>query len=268
MKVARSGYYGYLNRQSQPLNAELISLHTAFRDEFKQSRQSYGSRRMAKAMQIKGHPMGRYQARMWMKKLDLKVKLTKRSCQTTSRCSTDAVAINRLNQQFHVTRPNAVWGADITYLRTQQGWLYLAVVLDLFSRQVVGWALQPYLTTELATEALNKAFKLRKPEQGIIHHSDRGCQYTSGLYQQALSHLGMLSSMSRAGNCYDNAVVERFFRSLKSECTSHYLFETRGQAKQVVIDYILMFYNSNRLHSYLGYQSPMQYEQAYLKKAA
>ena len=141
-------------------------------------------------------------------------------------------------------------------------------IYDLFSRQVVGWALQPYLSTELALEALRKAFWSRKPDKDLIHHSDRGSQYASIEYQKTLKQFGMVCSMSRKANCYDNAVVERFFRSLKSEDTHHYLFETRRQARQVVSDYILMFYNSTRLHSYLDYQSPMQYEKQYFEKAA
>ena len=195
-----------------------------------------------------------------MKKLGLQVKIKQRFQLTTDSKHEYPVADNILNRAFDVSAPNRVWGSDITYLWTQAGWVYLAVVIDLFSRQVVGWALQPYMTTDLVLEALRNAFCTHKPDKGLIHHSDRGSQFASHDYQDELKKLGMICSMSHKGNCWDNAVVERFFRSLKSECTHHYRLEEPQHARQVVMDYIMMFYNSKRLHSYLGYQSPMQFE--------
>lgn len=201
-----------------------------------------------------------------MRKLGLAVKTKRRFRLTTDSKHHYKIAGNILNRQFDVSAPNQVWGADISYLWTQQGWLYLAIVIDLFSRHVVGWALEPDLSTDLALQALTKAFWARKPDKGLIHHSDRGSQYASDAYQQTLEQFGMACSMSRKANCWDNAVVERFFCSLKSESTDHYLFETHRQTRQIVSEYIIMFYNSHRLHSYLGYQSPMQYERQYFDK--
>jgi len=266
MQVSRSGYYQFLKAKPKVICLKQVRLEADFKVLFDASNQSYGSRRMAKGMSNQGYPMGRYQARSLMKKLGLVVKMKPRFCRTTDSRHHYPVADNILNRQFDVSAPNQVWGSDITYLWTQAGWLYLAVVVDLFSRQVVGWALQPHMKTDLVLEALGKAFWTRKPDKGLIHHSDRGSQYASNDYQRELKQFGMTCSMSRKANCWDNAVVERFFRSLKSECTHHHLFENRKQAQQTVIDYITMFYNSNRLHSYLGYQSPMQFEKQYFDK--
>ncbi len=174
---------------------------------------------MAKGMRNQGYCRGRYQARSLMRKLDLVVKTKRRFCRTTDSRHHYPVADNSLNRKFDVRAPNQVWGSDITYLWTQSGGLYLAVVIDLFSRQVMGWALKPHRRTDLVLEALRMAYRARNPDKGLIHHSDRGSQYASDAYQQALNQFEMTCSMSRKGNCWDNAVVERFFRSLKSECS-------------------------------------------------
>ncbi|MEE8056933.1 MAG: IS3 family transposase [Pseudomonadales bacterium] len=268
MEVSRSGYYKFINTAATGVSLETVRLKADCNTLFAASRQSYGSRRMAKGMRVQGYSLGRYQARTLMKKLGLQVKIKKRFCVTTDSKHAYPVANNILARQFDVNAPNQVWGTDLTYLWTQAGWVYLAVVIDLFSRQVAGWALKPHMTTNLVLEALRKAFWARKPEKGLLHHSDRGSQYASDAYQAELKQFGMTCSMSRKANCLDNSVVERFFRSLKSECTHHYQFANAQQAEQVVRDYILMFYNSHRLHSYLGYQSPMQYEKQYFDKAA
>jgi len=170
------------------------------------------------------------------------------------------VAPNRLDRQFDVEGPDRAWGADITYLWTAEGWLYLAVVIDLFSRRVVGWALAEHMRVELVVAALAMAVGRRTPPPGLIHHSDRGSQYACHAYQAQLAQHGMLPSMSGKGDCWDNAPVERFFGSLKRERTDHVLYPTRNAAKTDVIEYIEMFYNSHRRHSYLGYVSPLAYE--------
>jgi transposase InsO family protein len=170
------------------------------------------------------------------------------------------VAPNRLDRQFDVSAPDRAWGADITYLWTAEGWLFLAVVIDLFSRRVVGWALAAHMRVQLVEDALHMALGRRQPPAGLLHHSDRGSQYACLVYQKLLKEHNIRPSMSGKGDCWDNAPVERFFGSLKRERTDHVLYPTRQAAKADVIDYIEMFYNSNRRHSYLGYLSPLEYE--------
>jgi putative transposase len=177
------------------------------------------------------------------------------------------VAPNILDRKFDVKVPNKVWTADISYVWTFEGWLYLAVVMDLYSRQIVGWAMNKRMKKQLVLDALAMAYWQRKPPKGLLHHSDRGSQYASYDYRDRLESYGMQASMSRKGNCWDNAPTERFFRSLKSERINHYRFFTRKEAKREILDYIT-FYNSIRLHSTLGYLSPMEYEkEQYLKVA-
>ena len=173
------------------------------------------------------------------------------------------VAANLLNREFTVSLPNKVWVADITYLWTHEGFVYVAAILDLCSRRVVGWAIDKHMKLELIDRALKMGLGRRKPAAGLMHHSDRGSQYASNGYQSLLNQEGIVVSMSRKGNCWDNAVMERFFGSLKSECTDHQKYLTQEEAKQDVIDYIEMFYNSQRLHSSLGYVSPLQYEKQF-----
>lgn len=235
---------------------------------FESSKKSYGSRRMARALKALGYPIGRYRTRSLMRQLGLRVVPSKRFKVTTDSKHDYPVAPNLLDRQFEVAVPDQVWCTDITYLWTRQGWLYLAVVIDLFSRKVVGWSLDKHMTTALVTGALTMAVWRRRPSEGLLHHSDRGSQYASHAYQAELKKHGMVCSMSGKGDCWDNAVVERFFRSLKTERTNHCIYTTSEAAKQDVIDYIEMFYNSQRLHSYLGYQSPNDYEAMALPQAA
>ncbi len=177
------------------------------------------------------------------------------------------MADNLLNRDFSVDNPDQVYVSDITYLWTREGWVYLAAVVDLYSRKVVGWSMSSRMTTGLPLDALRMAYWSRKPDSGVMHHSDRGSQYASHEYQAQLKEYGMICSMSRKGNCWDNAVMERFFGSLKRERTDHYIYDARAEVEQHVIDYIL-FYNNDRLHSYLDYMSPVEFEQQELKKAA
>ena len=173
------------------------------------------------------------------------------------------VAPNLLNRQFEVERPDTVWCTDITYLWTLQGWLYLAVVLDLYSRKIVGWAMSNRMAAPLVKEALSMAYWRRKPGKNLIHHSDRGSQYAGNKYQELLEQYGMVCSMSRKGDCWDNAVVESFFHSLKTEWTTDILYKTRDEARGDVVRYIEMFYNSHRLHSFLGYKNPNGFENTF-----
>jgi transposase InsO family protein len=170
------------------------------------------------------------------------------------------VAANKLNRQFQVSRPNAVWSSDITYIATAEGWLYLAVVMDLYSRQIIGWSMQLTLQRQLVLDALKMALQRRQPGQSLLHHSDRGSQYASHDYQSLLARYGIEPSMSRRGNCYDNSPVESFFASLKKECVRARVYKSRYQAKSALFDYIEVFYNRQRLHSSLGYHSPIEFE--------
>jgi putative transposase len=226
---------------------------------FRESKKSYGSRRIVVELQTKGFDIGRYRVRSLMKKLGLKVKSAKRYKVTTNSRHNYPVAPNLLNRQFDVKALNKVWTTDITYIWTFEGWFYLAVVMDLCSRQIVGWAMDKRMKTELAKKALTMAYWRRKPKSGLLHHSDRGSQYASDIYQKQLKEYHMIPSMSRKGDCWDNSPMERFFRSLKSERLSFCKFYTRHEARMEILDYI-SFYNSSRLHSSLGYLSPMDFE--------
>jgi len=263
MRVSRSGYYKFLQGLSQqPSDHEELVLLVALKVLQRRSHNSYGSLRMAKALQMQGYAVGRYRARSLMRKAGIICLQRRRYGVTTKSQEGLAVAKNQLNRQFSVDAPNRVWVVDITYLDTKEGWLYLAIVLDLFSRRVIGWSLADHLQEALVGHALQMAITRRQPTGYLMHHSDRGSQYTSKEYQARLTQLGATVSMSRAGQCYDNAVAERFFGSLKSERTDHEVYQTRAHAKSAVIDYIEDFYNSHRLHSTLGYLSPITYEKA------
>jgi putative transposase len=257
MEVSRSGYYHFLKKAPIDKDFELLS---QVRHINKENRGTFGSRRMSKALKAEGFAVGRFRARSLMKKAGLEVKRPKRFKKTTDSRHQLPVAPNLLNQQFQVDQPNQVWCGDITYLWTLEGWLYLAVIIDLYSRKVVGWALSSRLTTPLVLEALRMAYWRRKPAQGLIHHSDRGSQYAAHDYQGQLKTFGLIPSMSRKGDCYDNAVVESFFHTLKTELIGDQVYTTREEARRAVIDYIEMFYNSRRLHSFLGYASPNDFE--------
>jgi putative transposase len=221
---------------------------------------------MVRDVRTAGHPVGRYKARSLMKKAGLEVKTRKKFKRTTDSRHQLPVAPNLLNQQFQAEGPDSIWCGDITYLWTLEGWLYLAVIIDLYSRKVVGWALDSHLKTSLALEALRMAYWRRKPAKGLIHHSDRGSQYAAHDYQLQLKAFGMIPSMSRKGDCYDNAVAESFFHTLKNDQFGDQIYSTRLEARQAVIDYIEMFYNSHRLHSFLGYVSPNDFEMNFVRK--
>jgi transposase InsO family protein len=268
MGVSRSGFYEYFRRYIRNLVRPPAQSAVASRARliFKQSHGSYGSRRIAEQLKAEGHRVGRYKARRLMRQLGLKVKISRRYKLTTDSRHSFPVAQNLVNRNFEVGSPNVTWTADITYVWTLEGWLYLAVVMDLCSRQIVGWAMDRRMKKKLTLEALAMAYFRRKPAPGLIHHSDRGSQYACHEYQKRLKQYGMIPSMSRKGDCWDNSPMERFFRSLKSERLAFCRFETRQSARLEVLDYI-GFYNADRLHSSLGYLSPMQYEKEQLSKS-
>jgi transposase InsO family protein len=260
MEVSRSGFYDFLRRHQRPIDAREPQLILRVRTIHKANDQAYGSRRISKALRADGEDVGQYRAGTLMRKARVEVKQKKRFRVTTHSKHNYPVAPNLLDRQFDIEAPNTLWGGDITYLWTDEGWLYLAVIIDLFSRRVVGGSLSRRMKVDLVRDALLMAIWRRKPGRGLIHHSGRGSQYACHEYQDILKDHGMISSMSRKGDCWDNAVIERFFRSLKSERTNHRRYPTREAARQNVINYIEMFYNARRLHSYLGYVSPVEYE--------
>ena len=260
MEVSRSGYYRFLKKAHNKQVDKDFELLSQVRHIHQKYRGTYGSRRMSEELRGTGYDVGRSRAGSLMKKAGLKVKRPKKFKKTTDSRHHLPVAPNLLDRQFQVDQPNTVWCGDITYLWTREGWLYLAVLMDLYSRKVVGWALDSRLETSLVLEALSMAYWRQKPAKGLIYHSDRGSQYAAHDYQQRLKTFGMIPSMSRKGDCYDNAVVESFFHTLKNEEVGDQVYPTREEARRAVIDYIEMFYNSRRLHSFLGYATPNDFE--------
>jgi putative transposase len=261
LQVSRSGYYAFRQRAEPPKAVpEELALVATVQRIAHDTHGTYGSRRMMHELQAGGHAVGRYRTRTLMKQAQVAVKRRKRWTTTTQSRHAHPIAPNHLARQFTVAVPNQVWAGDITYLWTQAGWVYLAVVVDLFSRKVVGWALEATLASGLVEEALKMAIGRRQPAPGLLHHSDRGSQYAGHDYQALLQTHEFQCSMSRKGNCWDNAVVERFFGTLKREWTHAQSFRTHQEAKAAVIEYIEMFYNSHRRHSTLGYLSPNEFE--------
>lgn len=266
MEVNRSGYYRYLQAKRSQKSLMEDRLVVEIKVLAKESHHSYGSRAMSKNLKARGYSVGRYAARSLMRKAGVECKQRRRYRITTQSKHRFALASNVLNREFTQSAPNRVWVTDVTYLWTLEGWLYIAGVLDLFSRRVVGWAMADHMRESLVNDALQMALSRRQPARGLLHHSDRGVQYARDHYQALLKSAGIAVSMSRKGNCWDNAVMERLWGSLKSERTNGKIYITREVAKADVINYFEMFYNCKRLHSTLGYVSPMQFENQFLLK--
>lgn len=264
LEVSSSGYYDALDRPLSPRAQRTAKIHAAVREVHAASHGIYGSRKIAQQLRDEEHleTACRNTVATAMREMGLKSRVAKTFTPTTTQVDpAQQPAPNRLARDFFATRPNQKWVTDITYLPTLAGWIYLAVVIDLFSRRVVGWQVSSSLATPLVAGALRQAIETRRPAAGeLLHHSDRGCQYTSADYQQTLRTLGIECSMSRAGECYDNAVAERFFWSLKHEWTNHEELADEEAARRSVFRYIEMFYNTERLHQTLGYQSPADFE--------
>jgi transposase InsO family protein len=233
------------------------------------SRSTYGSPRNHHELLVLGEAVGHKRVERLMRENGIRARFPRRSCTTTIRDASDPVTENILNRQFTVDAPNKVWVGDITYIQTREGWLYLAVMIDLFSRRVVGWSMADHLRTELPLAALEMAIGNRKIDSDLIHHSDRGCQYTSDVYQKILRRRGITSSMSRAGNCHDNAVAESFNGTAKTELFFDLpIPATREAARVEIEDYIELFYNRERRHSTIGYLSPVEFEARYHQRVA
>ncbi len=259
--VSRSGFYDWLGRQKREPDPEREEMLGWVKDVAGSSTYTYGSRRMAKALKALGYPVGRHQAKGLMREAGVWVRYRRRYRVTTNSNHGHPVFPNRLERDFEAKEPNQVWAGDISYVWTQEGWLYLAVVIDLYSRKVIGWSMGKRLGSTLVCDALRMALWSRRPGRGqLIHHSDRGVQYASRVFRGLLKAHGIEGSMSRKGDCWDNAVVESFFGSLKSERVFWRSYQSREEARADILDYITMFYNCRRLHSYLGYRSPDQFE--------
>jgi putative transposase len=260
LEVSRSGYYAWRERPESSRQQEDQALAQEVEQVYRDSRGTYGSPRVQAEMKARGRKVSRKRVARIMKQQKLEARKRRRAVRTTDSNHQNPVAPNVLERDFSPGQPNRTWATDITYVWTGEGWLYLAVVLDLFSRRVVGWSMSEHIDTKLVLGALEMALEGRQPPLGLIHHSDRGSQYASAEYQQALASRGIQCSMSRKGNCWDNAVVESFFSSLKMELVYPTDFATRHQARSALFEYIEVFYNRERRHSALGYRSPADYE--------
>ena len=247
--------------RSRLADPALLALIRAIHAE---SKRAYGWPRVWRELQDRGIPAGKERVRQLMQEHGIRGRHKRRYKATTDSGHDLPVAPNRLDRRFETSRPDQAWTADITYIATREGWLYLAVVMDLYTRMIVGWAMDARMTRELVIRALRMAYFRRKPAAGLMHHSDRGSQYCSHDYQALLADYGMVASMSRKGNCWDNAPMESFFNSLKNERVFHESYLTREHAKRDLFDYIEVFYNRRRRHSALNYQSPAAHYAAWL----
>lgn len=259
--VSRSGFYAWLVRPHSRRQRDDEVLGKQARQSFLDSDRTYGARRVWRDVLEAGHRCGLHRVERLMRVQGLRARPRRRGLPIDRGERSAGTAPNLLDRQFQATAPNQKWVADFTYLWTAEGWLYVATVLDLYSRRVVGWSMQSQMTAQLVTDALMMAVWRRRRPGSVMHHSDRGSQYTSDHFQRLLGELGIRCSMSRSGNCWDNSVMESFFKSLKTERTDSKVYRTRAEAKADVFDYIERFYNSKRRHSTIGYISPIQFEQ-------
>lgn len=265
--IARSAFYAWQHRVPSARAQRDAALRPRIVAHFRKSRGTYGSPRIHEDLQAERERVGRGRVARLMRELGLAARPRPRFVVTTQADARLPVAPNHLARQFTVAHPNRVWAADITYCRTDEGWLYLAVVLDLCSRRVVGWAASPTLDAGVVRTALNRALAVRQPPPGLLHHSDRGSQYASAGYQARLAAQGITCSMSRRGDCWDNAVVESFFATVKRELVGKQRWASRASLLRGLAHYLDEWYNRERRHSSLGYVSPMVYEQQLTRAA-
>lgn len=262
LDVGRGSYWAWKDRPESARAASDRELLVEVRLARAGRKKCYGSPRVTKALRTTGTPLSRHRVARVMRQAGLKSIVTRKFRVTTNSRHDRPIAENVLDRQFDPPAPDTAWVADITYVWTEDGWLYLAAVMDLYSRRIIGWSMKARLTEDLVLDALEMAIKTRRPGAGFIHHSDRGSQYAAKAYRRFLARHGATCSMSRRGNCYDNAVMESFFRTLKAECVHLAQYQTRDDARVDIFDYIEVFYNRERLHSSLGYLSPEQFESA------
>ncbi len=262
LDVSATGFYAWCRRGPSLRAQEDAALKVKIRAVHAASDKRYGSPRIHAELKADDHRVGRKRVARLMREEGLEGQRKRRFRVTTDSRHSLPVAANALNRDFSVSAPNKVWVTDITYIWTREGWMYLAAILDLFSRRVVGWSMDSYIDRTLALDALVMALKTRRPEPGLVHHSDRGVQYACTAYQGQLRELGIICSMSRKGDCWDNAVAESFFSTIKAELIHRTDYVSRSQARASVFEYIEAFYNPRRRHSALGYLSPVEHENA------
>ena len=260
LRVSRSGFYGWRSRPTSRRAIGNQRLLAEIRAVWKESRGNYGSPRVHAELRARGWRVSRKRVERLMRDNGIQARRKRRFRNTTNSKHNRPVAPNVLDRKFDVETSNTTWAGDVTYIWTLQGWMYLAVILDLFSRRVVGWAMSTRNDTTLALDAMKMAIAGRQPDVGLLHHSDRGSPYASKDYGKLLDAYGIVPSMSRKGDCYDNAVVESFFGTLKNELVHHVVFLTRDAARKAIFEFIEVFYNRQRRHSSLGYLSPVDYE--------
>ncbi len=266
LQVSKSGYYAWFGRpvsQRDQTNARLVD---EIKTAYVENRKAYGSPRIYVALRKKGILCGHNRVARLMRSNFIIAQRQFRRKRHGVTAHGRNLTLNLVNRNFRVAKPNRVWASDITVLWSGSGWLYLAIVMDLYSRRIIGWAMQKRMTEDLTINALRMAIDQRRPKSNLIHHSDQGSQYASDAFSRELAHCQIIPSMSRKGNCYDNAVVESFFKSLKAEIPKEDRSKTREQTRSRIFEYIEVFYNRKRLHSTLGYQSPVEYERIGLTK--
>lgn len=266
LDVSASGYYAWIKRPPSRRSREEARLEVEIKAAHKRTRQTCGPERLQHDLADHGVQVGVCRIRRIRKKLGIRCKQTKKYTVTTDSRHTFPVADNLLGQQFEATAPNSVWVSDITYISTDEGWLYLAGHKDLFNGEIVGYAMGERITKNLVSQSLFRAVAAKRPAEGLIHHSDRGSQYCSYEYQELLGQFEMKSSMSRKGNCYDNAPMESFWGTLKQELVHHRRYRTRQEAVQEITEYIEVFYNRERRQARLGFLSPAVYTQKFYAK--
>lgn len=260
LEVSGGGYYAWLKRPVSDRRKKDLVLSTKIVNIFEGSKQRYGSPRVHQALKNQGESVSRKRVIKLMSEEQIAARGKRKFKSTTDSMHNKVVSKNLVKQQFSVSKANTVWAGDITYVKTGEGWLYLAVVLDLYSRRVIGWSMSERINRQLVMDAFTMAYLQRKPQPGLIFHSDRGSQYASDDFQKLLKKLNYKSSMSGKGNCYDNAVVESFFHTLKVELVYSEVYQARTAAKASIFEYIELFYNKVRMHSTLGYCSPIDFE--------
>lgn len=260
LEVSRSGYYTWLTRQPSRRAQENALFVEQIKQIHHRVRGVYGSPRMHIELVENGYCLSRGRVERLMRNHGIYAKQSKRHKQTYRHRAVQGVAVNHLNREFIAWSPNEKWASDITFIETREGWLYLAIVLDLYSRAIVGWSMSSKNDGQLVRNAVCMAIEQRNISQPVLVHSDQGCQYTAAAYQDLLKQHNLICSMSRKGDCYDNAVAESFFNTLKNELVYDERYHTRAEAKQSIFSYIELFYNRKRRHSHIGYKAPLEYE--------
>jgi len=261
-EVSRSGYYSWRDRKESKRAGENRTVLAEIHKVHEQNKQAYGAVKTWRELRARGIDCGRHRVARLRRAAGIEARRKRRFRITTQSRRGVVAAQNKLNQRFEVGTANLAWVGDITFIATAAGWLYLAVLIDLYSRKVLGWAMSERIDQQLVIDALNMALLQSRPQPGLIHHSDQGRQYSSAAYVEILKKHGMIQSMSRHGNCYDNAVAESFFSSLKNELVHHSSFKTRNEARTAIFEYIEVFYNRQRRHQSLNYLSPIDYERS------